>query len=82
MPADKLAHYRAAILENFPGLPLESLTYLAEGWDSLGCLVNDRLIFRFPKRPEVAGRLALETRLLPELAPTLPLPIPLRRHFA
>ncbi len=76
MSADQLALYRAAIQENFPDLPLESLRYLAEGWDSLVYLVNDRLIFRFPKRPEVAERLALETRLLPELAPTLPLPIP------
>jgi aminoglycoside 2''-phosphotransferase len=73
---DELAQYRAAIQENFPGLSLNSLRYLAEGWDSLVCQWNERLIFRFPKRLEVAERLALETRLLPELAPTLPLPIP------
>lgn len=78
MPDTRLARYRAAILENFPGFSLERLDYLAEGWDSLVCLVNDRLIFRFPKRPEVAARLDLETRLLPELAPRLPLAIP---HF-
>jgi aminoglycoside 2''-phosphotransferase len=80
--ADKLARYRAAIQENFPTLPLNSLCYLAEGWDSLVCLANDRLIFRFPKRPEVAGRLALEIRLLPELAPYLPLPIPQFTYIA
>ncbi len=57
-------------------MPLQSLVYLAEGWDSLVCLANDRFIFRFPKRAEVAERLALETRLLPELASLLPLPIP------
>jgi aminoglycoside phosphotransferase (APT) family kinase protein len=76
VPDGKLARYRVAIQENFPALPLDSLRYMAEGWDSLVCQVNERLIFRFPKRPEVAERLALETRLLPELAPTLPLPVP------
>ncbi len=76
MAADKLDRYRAAIRENFPVLPLDSFCYLAEGWDSLVCLANDRLIFRFPKRRAVAARLALEIRLLPELAPYLPLPIP------
>ena len=76
MSDDRLDRHRAAILENFPQLTIESLDYLAEGWDSLACLVNNRFIFRFPKRPGVAETLALETRLLPELAPTLPLPIP------
>jgi aminoglycoside phosphotransferase (APT) family kinase protein len=80
--AGKLARYRAAIRENFPALSLDRLDYLAEGWDSLVCLANDRLIFRFPKRPEVAARLALEIRLLPELAPYLPLPIPQFTYIA
>lgn len=78
MAGDKLARYRAAIRENFPGFTLERLVYLAEGWGNLALLANDRLIFRFPKRPDDAARLALETRLLPELAPRLPLAIP---HF-
>lgn len=73
---ERLDRYRAAIIENFPGLAIEKLAYLAEGWNSVACLVNDRLVFRFPKRPNAARKLALETRLLPELAPNLPLPIP------
>lgn len=76
MTADRLDRYRAAILENFPGFTLDSLDYLAEGWDSLVCLANQRYIFRFPKRPGVAERLVLETRLLPELAANLPVSIP------
>lgn len=76
MPSGRLARYRAAIRENFPDFALEKLVYLAEGWDSVACLANDDVVFRFPKRPEVAGRLALESRLLPELASRLPLPIP------
>lgn len=76
MAGDKLAKYRAAIRENFPGLRLEKLDYLGEGWGNVALVANDLLIFRFPKRPDDAARLALETRLLPELAPLLPLPIP------
>ncbi|MBN9391534.1 MAG: phosphotransferase [Chloroflexi bacterium] len=76
MAGDKLARYRAAIEENFPGFALEKLVYLAEGWGNVALLANDLVIFRFPKRPDDAARLALETRLLPELAPRLPLTIP------
>ncbi len=68
--------YRAAISEKFPDLALGSIEYLSEGWDSVACRVNQNLIFRFPKRPEVEQSLKVELRLLPELAPSLPLPIP------
>jgi aminoglycoside 2''-phosphotransferase len=38
--------------------------------------VNGSHVFRFPKRPAVDAGLRKEIRLLPELAPTLSLPIP------
>ena len=76
MPDAALTKYRAALRENFPALTLQSLVYLGEGWGNVACLANNHLIFRFPKRTDDAERLALETRLLPELAPLLPLPIP------
>ncbi|MEU8897496.1 phosphotransferase [Nocardia sp. NPDC048505] len=48
----------------------------AQGWDSITTLVEDRWVERRPRRPEIAAQLRRETRLLPWLAPRLPLPIP------
>lgn len=68
--------YQSAIEKNFSALKVESIKYLSEGWDSVACLVNQNLIFRFPKREEVERSLKIEITLLPELAPRLPRPIP------
>jgi aminoglycoside phosphotransferase (APT) family kinase protein len=46
------------------------------GWDSRAWLVDSTWIEREPRRPEVARGLLCETRLLPWLAPQLPLPVP------
>ncbi|MGI5159867.1 phosphotransferase [Microbispora sp. CA-102843] len=47
------------------------------GWDSQARLVRERWVDRRPRRPEVAARLLMETRLMPWLAPRLPLPVPI-----
>ena len=65
-----------AIEACFPGFRVRSTAYLAEGWSSTVWEVNDEYVFRFPKRPEIAPGLRKETRLLPVLAPALPLPVP------
>ncbi len=78
MSDPQLKRYQVALREQFPALTIDSLEYLSEGWDSVACLVNHNLIFRFPKRPYVAHKLVVEARLLPELAGRLPLSIP---HF-
>ncbi|MER7082830.1 Predicted kinase, aminoglycoside phosphotransferase (APT) family [Saccharopolyspora kobensis] len=46
------------------------------GWDSAARLVGGRWVERRPRRPEVAVRLRREARLMPWLAPRLPLPVP------
>jgi aminoglycoside 2''-phosphotransferase len=71
-----LEKYRAAIEEKFPQLEVKKIEYISEGWDSVGCRVNEKLLFRFPKRSEVAHNLLKEIKLLPRLAPALPLAIP------
>ena len=71
--------YLTAIAEGFPDLAVDTLEYLSEGKDSVACLVNRHLLFRFPKQELAEQKLLMEIRLLPELAPTLPLAIP---HFA
>lgn len=76
MHADTLVAYRAAITRRFPQLALDTVDYLAEGKDRVACLVNRRLLFLFPKHQRAEQKLLMESALLPELAPTLPLAIP------
>ncbi len=67
---------RAALRAAFPGLAIESLGYLAEGWDSTVFEVNGSHVFRFPKRSGVDATLRKEIQLVPALIPTIAVPIP------
>ncbi|GDY13514.1 hypothetical protein LBMAG53_23920 [Planctomycetota bacterium] len=55
---------RSVLAAQFPQLPVATVAYVSEGWDSQAFLVNDHWIFRFPKRSEVAGWLVMELRVL------------------
>ena len=79
---DDAARYRAAIAAAFPALAIQSIRFLAEGWDSNVWEVNGDLIFRFPKRAEVATWLRYEIALLPLLGPTLPVSAPRFTYIA
>jgi len=68
--------YLVAIAEGFPDLTVDTFEYLSEGKDSVAWVVNRHLLFRFPKQELAEQKLLMEMRLLPELAPTLPLAIP------
>lgn len=68
--------YLVAIAEGFPDLAIDTLEYLSEGKDSVAWVVNRHLLFRFPKQEHAEQKLLMELRLLPALAPTLPLAIP------
>ncbi len=68
--------YRQIIAACFPELAIERCRPVAQGWDSVAVAVDDRLIFRFPKRGDVEPQYQIERRLLPALAGALPLPIP------
>jgi aminoglycoside 2''-phosphotransferase len=76
-----ISDYQTLIREQFPQLPLHSVAYLAQGKDNVVILVNEDLIFRFPKRSHSRAKLAMEIRLLPELAPRLSLAIPQFTHI-
>jgi aminoglycoside phosphotransferase (APT) family kinase protein len=76
------APVRRAIEGAFPELRVASAVFLGEGWDSSAWEINGRLVFRFPKREEVAGWLMKEAGLLPALAPALPVPVPQFSHLA
>ncbi|MGY2063192.1 phosphotransferase, partial [Nocardia gipuzkoensis] len=49
---------------------------IGQGWDSVATLV-DAWVYRRPRRSQIAEQLGRETRLLPWLAPLLPLPVPI-----
>ena len=60
----------------FPQLGDVRIEPVGEGWDNAAYLVNDAFIFRFPRRSATAKLITRESRFLPQIAPQLPLPIP------
>ncbi|HYT88834.1 MAG TPA: phosphotransferase [Gemmataceae bacterium] len=67
---------RSLIEAQFPQMVLASVEPFGAGWDNTAFLVNDTLVFRFPRRQIAVPLLEAEARLLPVLAERLPLPIP------
>jgi aminoglycoside phosphotransferase (APT) family kinase protein len=63
------------VREQFPGLG-RTIEPLGSGWDNVAYLVDGELVFRFPRRKLAVPFIGREARLLPKLAPRLPLPIP------
>jgi aminoglycoside phosphotransferase (APT) family kinase protein len=68
---------RCLIARQFPGLAPAQIELLGIGWDNAAFLVNGNLVFRFPRRQIGAGLIERECRILPMLAPHLPLPVPI-----
>ena len=62
--------------EQFPDLSGQPLRFLQAGWDSEAFEVDERWIFRFPKRQDVVEHLETEILVLPLLASRLPIPVP------
>lgn len=64
------------VQEQFPEVPIRSIEPLAQGWDNTVWLVNGDSVFRFPRRAIAIPGVEREIAVLPELAPHLPLTIP------
>ena len=62
------------------GLSVRSACFLGEGWNSRAYLVNDELVFRFPKRAEHWEELEREIAFLAFAADALPLAVPRYVH--
>jgi aminoglycoside phosphotransferase (APT) family kinase protein len=60
----------------FPSLRDVVVEPLATGWDNTVFLVGGEWVFRFPRRAVALPGLVREMAVLPRLAPSLPLPIP------
>ena len=67
---------RRLIGGQFPELEPASLRLLGEGWDNTVWLVDERWVFRFPRRTLAIEGFEREIAALPALAERLPLPIP------
>ena len=64
------------LLAQFQELEILSLRPFAAGWDYAIWIVNDEWAFRFPRRAVAVPGIEREISILPELAPSLPLPVP------
>jgi aminoglycoside phosphotransferase (APT) family kinase protein len=69
------------IAAQFPALASQPLERIGVGWDNDAYRVGDSKLFRFPRRAIAAVCIANETRWLPDLAPSLPLPVPVPEHI-
>jgi aminoglycoside phosphotransferase (APT) family kinase protein len=74
------ARVRAIIRSQFPDVGAQDVRWLGEGYDSTAFEVDRRWVFRFPKRRDVEQQLLVESRILPVLAETSPLPLPVFRY--
>ncbi len=66
----------ALIQEQFPELRATEIFLLGAGWDNTAFLINQKWIFRFPRRQISVPLLQAESIFLPRLAKKLPVPIP------
>lgn len=60
----------------FPDLDGGAFCLLGEGWDNTVWLVDERWVFRFPRRAVAVPAVERQRRILPALAGRLPLPVP------
>lgn len=67
---------KALVEEQFPQLVPAEVEPFGLGWDNTAHLVNGAVIFRFPRRPIAVELIVTEARVLPVIAPRLPLAAP------
>lgn len=67
---------RALLRDQHPDLADLPLQQVAFGWDNVVFRLGDELAVRIPRRQLAAPLIETEQRWLPELAPHLPLPVP------
>ncbi|OPG15405.1 phosphotransferase family protein [Ferroacidibacillus organovorans] len=75
-PTD-IGQYEALLGAYFPELPLDGISLLGEGWDSIAIEVNHAFVFRIPKRPAVGRQMCKEIRVLETIRPYVKARIPL-----
>ncbi|WP_420642590.1 phosphotransferase family protein [Candidatus Leptofilum sp.] len=73
---DDTGPFIRAIQTVYPELAVETAVFNQEGQYNTVLIVNDDLIFRFPRYAGGLEQLALETQILTAVQPYLPLPVP------
>lgn len=73
---DKQTAYLQAICSTYPDLPIESTHFNQGGQFNDVLIVNNAIIFRFPKAQREADKQNIETALLQELQERITLPVP------
>jgi aminoglycoside 2''-phosphotransferase len=68
--------YRRLVETHFPNVEIRTCIPIDMGWDYFVLDVNDELIFRFPRRPDVVRQLEWEMEILPMLRDALPVSVP------
>ncbi|MEQ3593332.1 aminoglycoside phosphotransferase family protein [Bacillus albus] len=63
--------YKQYIKEALPNLSIHSYKQNEEGWDNVAIIVNDELLFRFPRKQDYAMRIPLEKELCTRLSYSL-----------
>lgn len=71
---------RQLLAEQFPAFAGLPIRLLGSGWDNTVFDVGAEWVFRFPRKQVVVAGLELEIGVLPDLAPLLPVPIPVPEH--
>jgi aminoglycoside phosphotransferase (APT) family kinase protein len=71
----------ALIEAQFPKLAPVVVEPLGAGWDNTAYLVNGAYVFRFPRRKSAVKFFEAETRLLPVIAPQLPVSVPVPNYL-
>ena len=66
----------ALVAAAFPALRGLPVVPLAQGWDNTVYVVGERWAFRFPRRAVALPGFRRELAVLPQLAPLVPLPVP------
>ena len=59
----------------FPELGARNAEPFGSGWDNAAFLIDEKVVFRFPRRRSAAGFIEREVAILPRVAPHLPLAI-------
>jgi aminoglycoside phosphotransferase (APT) family kinase protein len=72
---------RELIGEQFPELPLEELRLVGTGWDNTVWLADGQWVFRFPRRQIAIPGFERELTVLPRIAPSLPVSIPVPTYI-
>ncbi len=70
-------HALEIIQHQFPELNAKHIKFLDNGWNNSVYVINDELIFRFPRRGRAVPLVAHEVYILPKIAPLLELQIPI-----